>query len=259
MANQETRPRYFPRILHIDEVGSTNAEAMSLAMFGETGPVWIRASRQTEGRGRSGRQWMSEPGNLFASLLMRLTAPAPKAYQLSLVTGVAVIEAVREAVQFASETDLRLKWPNDILVNGAKAGGILVESSTVPDTDQAPGGLAAVVGIGLNLVSHPDDLGRPVTHLETHGSVPPAHILLEHIGASLNHWMGVWAEGEGFPAVREAWLQSAHPIGERMSVNAGNGAVEGGFVGIDAEGALLLDVAGRGRQRFTFGDVSLSG
>lgn len=259
MANPETRPTYFPRILHIDEVGSTNAEAMRLAMFGETGPVWIRASRQTEGKGRSGRPWMSEPGNLFASLLMRLTAPAPKAYQLSLVTGVAVIEAVREAVQFAPETDLRLKWPNDILVNGAKAGGILVESSSVPDTPQAPGGLAAVVGVGLNLVSHPDDLGRPVTHLGAHGSVPPAHILLEHIGASLNHWTGVWAEGDGFSAVGEAWLQSAHPIGERMSVNTGSGAVEGGFAGIDAEGALLLDVVGRGRQRFTFGDVTLPG
>ena len=108
MANPETRPKYFPRILHIDEVGSTNVEAMRLAMFGETGPVWIRAIRQTEGKGRSGRQWMSEPGNLFASLLMRLTAPAPKAYQLSLVTGVAVIEAVREAVQFASDTEYAL-------------------------------------------------------------------------------------------------------------------------------------------------------
>jgi BirA family biotin operon repressor/biotin-[acetyl-CoA-carboxylase] ligase len=259
MANPETRPKYFPRILHIDEVGSTNVEAMRLAMFGETGPVWIRAIRQTEGKGRSGRQWMSESGNLFASLLMRLTAPAPKAYQLSLVTGVAVIEAVREAVQFASNTEIRLKWPNDLLINGAKAGGILVESSIVPDTDQSPGGLAAVVGIGLNLVSHPDDLGRPVTHLEAHGDVPPAHILLENIGASLNHWTGVWAEGDGFPAVREAWLQSAHPIGERMSVNAGNSPVEGGFAGIDAEGALLLDVANHGQQRFTFGDVSLSG
>jgi BirA family biotin operon repressor/biotin-[acetyl-CoA-carboxylase] ligase len=175
------------------------------------------------------------------------------------VTGVAVIEAVREAVQFASDTDIRLKWPNDLLVNGAKAGGILVESSIVPDTDQSPGGLVAVVGIGLNLVSHPDDLGRPVTHLEAHGSVPPAHILLEHIGASLNHWCGVWAEGAGFPAVREAWLQSAHPIGERMSVNAGSSPIEGGFAGVDTEGALLLDVADYDQQRFTFGDVSLSG
>jgi BirA family biotin operon repressor/biotin-[acetyl-CoA-carboxylase] ligase len=175
------------------------------------------------------------------------------------VTGVAVIETVREAVQFASETDIRLKWPNDILVNGAKAGGVLVESRTVPEADQAPGGLAAVVGVGLNLVSHPDDLGRPVTHFEAHGSAPPAHVLLEHIGASPNHWVGVWAEGDGFPAVREAWLKSAHPIGERMSVNTGSGPIDGAFAGIDAEGALLLDVAGHGQTRFTFGDVSLSG
>ena len=256
MTASETRPRYFPRILHIDEVGSTNAEAMQLAQYGEMGPVWIRAARQTEGRGRSGRQWASEPGNLFASLLMRLRSPA-RAYQLSLVAGVAVVEAIRNAVAFEPDADVRLKWPNDILVGDAKTGGILVESSTVPETADSPGGFVAVVGIGVNLVSHPQGLDRPVTHLGAHGSAPPAHLLLEVIGASVNRWVETWAEGEGFDAVRTAWLQAAHPIGERMSINTGAGVVDGEFRGIDAEGALLLHLPGAGERRFTYGDVTL--
>lgn len=258
MTAPETRPKFFPRILHIDEVGSTNAEALRLAQYGEMGPVWIRAARQTEGKGRSGRQWASEPGNLFASLLMRLNSPA-RAYQLSLVAGVAVIEAIRNAVAFAPGEDVRLKWPNDILVGTAKAGGILVESTMVAETPQSLGGFVAVVGIGLNLASHPQGLDRPVTHLGAHGTAPPPHLLLEVIGASMNNWVGVWAEGEGFEAVRSAWLQSAHPIGERMTINTGSGVVDGEFRGIDAEGALLLHVAGAGERHFTFGDVTLPG
>src|SRR5262245_60658958 len=105
---------------------STNAEALRRALAGEMGPLWIVAERQTGGRGRSGRSWLSEPGNLHASLLTVLPVSAPEAAQLSLVAGVAAVDAIRVAMSLPKDDALRLKWPNDVLITRAKAGGILV-------------------------------------------------------------------------------------------------------------------------------------
>lgn len=240
------------RILEFDTLSSTNAEAMRLALTGEQGPLWIAAKRQTAGRGRSGRAWASADGNLFASLLLTLTTPAPKAYQLSLVAGVAANDAIRETMRPAPR-DLRLKWPNDLYIGRAKAGGILVESTTKAS------GIAAVVGIGINLVSVPDGLDREVASLEALGlKAPTPSALLHALAASFEAWFAIWQEGAGFPALREAWLERAHPIGDRMSIETGTGKVHGAFAGLDPEGALLLkDETGR-LASFTFGDVTLT-
>jgi BirA family biotin operon repressor/biotin-[acetyl-CoA-carboxylase] ligase len=241
------------RLLHVECVDSTNAEAMRRAEAGEPGGLWIIADTQTAGRGRSGRRWFSEPGNLTASLLIRLATPAPKAYQLSLVAGVAVTDAISATMSLAPEACVRLKWPNDILIGAAKAGGILVESS------MGAAGLVAVIGIGINLVSHPEGLGRAATHLGAHGPAPEPDALLSEIAIAMDRWLERWGEGRDFASVREAWLARAHPIGERLSINTGAEAVEGLFGGIDQEGALLMrDGSGRER-RFSFGDVTLAG
>lgn len=245
---------FFPgverRLARLAAVDSTNAEALRRAAAGERGPLWIMADVQTAGRGRAGRTWVSEPGNLHASLLVTLSAPAPKAYQLSLVAGIAVFDAIGEAMRPAPE-GLRLKWPNDILIGREKAGGILIESTA------SPAGLAAVIGIGIDIASVPPDLGRPVTHLALHGTCPGPDVLLAHIAAATEHWLGLWAEGKGFPTIRSAWLNRAHPIGERMSIDTGSERIEGAFLGLDEEGALVLDTQA-GPRRFTFGDVSLA-
>ena len=117
------------RHVHLDEVDGTNAEAMRRVLAGERGRLWISADRQLSGRGRSGRSWASAPGNLFASVVATLDCPPAAAGQLSLVAGVAAIDAIRRAGEVPG---LRLKWPNDILVGNAKAGGILVESTSQP-------------------------------------------------------------------------------------------------------------------------------
>lgn len=239
-----------PRVHRHASLESTNAEAMRLAAAGETGPVWITADEQTAGRGRSGRSWLSRAGNFQASLLITLSAASPKPYQLSLVAGVAVFDAIAAAM--APPPGLRLKWPNDIYIGSGKAGGILIESSATP------AGLAAVIGIGLNLVAYPDDLDRPVTCLAAHGTAPAPDAVLAHVAAAMAHWLAIWAEGQGFSAIREAWLIRAHPIGERMSINTGAETVPGAFSGIDDDGALVLELAGGGLRRFTFGDVSLA-
>jgi BirA family biotin operon repressor/biotin-[acetyl-CoA-carboxylase] ligase len=238
------------RLERLDTVDSTNAEAMRRAVAGEPGPLWIMADVQTAGRGRAGRSWTSEPGNLQASLLVTLDAPVSKAYQLSLVAGIAVFDAIRVGLG-TSTPGLRLKWPNDILIDGSKVGGILIESSTTS------AGLSAVIGIGINIAASPDLPDRPATCLAAHGFQPDPQALLAEIAGATNTWLAIWDEAAGFATIREAWLNRAHPIGERMSINTGSERIAGAFLGLDSEGALLLDAEGDARQ-FTFGDVSLS-
>lgn len=240
------------RTLRLASVDSTNAEAMRHAAAGERGPLWIVAEVQSSGRGRSGRQWSSPAGNLYASLLTHLASPAPKAYQLSLVAGVAVIDAIRATTRLAPGTELRLKWPNDVLVGAAKAGGILVESSGGAD------GIAAVIGIGVNLTAHPDLSDRKVTHLAAHGSAPDREALLVALAAAMDEWLDVWAESRGFAAVREAWLARCGALGQLISVNTGREAIEGTFCGVDEDGALLLQDGSGRERRFSFGDVTLA-
>lgn len=244
------------RLERLAAVDSTNAEAMRRALAGERGPLWIMADVQTAGRGRAGRSWASASGNLHASLLVTLDAPAARAPQLALVAGVAVVDAIAAAMRPAPP-GLRLKWPNDILIGSEKAGGILIESTTAPGTGTDPAALAAVIGIGLNVASRPEGLDQPATFLAAHGACPAPAALLAHIAEQAASWLAAWDEGAGFAAVREAWLNHAHPIGERLSINTGSERIAGTFLGLDQEGALVLG-AESGTRRFAFGDVSLA-
>jgi BirA family biotin operon repressor/biotin-[acetyl-CoA-carboxylase] ligase len=239
------------RLIVLDEVDGTNTEALRRVQAGERGPLWIRADRQTAGRGRSGRTWSSQSGNLFASYVTSLSCPPLKAGQLSLVAGVAAIDAIRRA---GDVPGLRLKWPNDVLISGAKVGGILVESST--PAPQA--GIVAVVGIGLNLVSAPEDLGRAATFLARHAIELSPHEALCFLAQTMKHWIDLWDNGDGFARVREAWLQRAGAIGEPLTINAATGPVAGTFAGIDESGALLIDDADGRQMSFAFGDVTLT-
>jgi BirA family biotin operon repressor/biotin-[acetyl-CoA-carboxylase] ligase len=238
------------RIVRLEEVDGTNAEAMRRVLRGERGPLWIMADRQTAGRGRSGRTWGSSPGNLFATYVAEIDAPLAKAAQLSIVAGLAVFDAISRA---GDVPGLRLKWPNDILVGQAKLGGILVESTSRPPQP----GTIVLTGIGLNLVSAPQDLGRSATFLATHGiSLSPDEALC-FLAQTMDDWMHIWDRGEGFTQVRAKWLERAGPLGEALTVNAGAGPVAGRFAGLDADGALLLDTDD-GQLSFSFGDVTLA-
>jgi len=237
------------KLLDLDEIDGTNAEAMRRVLAGERGPLWIVADKQSSGRGRSGRAWASTPGNLFASFVTTLDCPPASAGQLSLVAGIATIEAIRRA---GGVPGLRLKWPNDILVGTAKTGGILVESTSRPPQP----GIVAVIGVGLNLVSAPDDLGRAATFLARHGlSLSPREALC-FLAHTMNDWIRIWESGDGFAQVRAAWLARAGAIGEALTVNTTGGRVSGTFAGLDDTGALLLDDADGRQLSFSFGDVT---
>jgi BirA family biotin operon repressor/biotin-[acetyl-CoA-carboxylase] ligase len=242
-------------LAHLVEIDSTNAEAMRRALAGETGPLWVLADRQTAGRGRSGRAWVSAAGNLFASLLVASDYPIVKAGQLSLVAGVAAVDALRKAGALASGAELRLKWPNDILIGAEKTGGILVESSTRGAGD----GRVTVIGVGLNLASAPPALEGRATFLAAHGLTLSPRAALCFLAEAMDAWLETWNGGEGFALVRAAWLQRAGAPGEPLTVHAAEGPIEGRFVGLDADGALVIADADGARRHFTYGDVTLSG
>ncbi|MGZ8409758.1 MAG: biotin--[acetyl-CoA-carboxylase] ligase [Hyphomicrobium sp.] len=242
------------RVLHLDETGSTNSEAMRLAGEGAPSGTWVIADRQTAGRGRSGRAWVSPVGNFHASVILRNVSPLEKAAQLALVSGLALHAAVMASTGGTLTQPVELKWPNDILLGRKKLGGILVESSVSRREQSA----LAVVGIGLNLVHHPELVDRPATDLSAHGaSIAPLNFL-PSLDRSMQEWISNWASGDGFATVREAWLARSLPLGTRLTVNAGQNIVTGVFAGLDPAGALLLMAPTGALQTVTFGDVALS-
>lgn len=226
----------------VAQTGSTNGDMLARAKAGAVEGEWLRAERQTAGRGRQGRAWDSPAGNFYGSTLVRLRPGDPSAATLGFVAAVALAEvmtalAPREggnpvrAAAFAGERDgLSLKWPNDILLGGAKLSGILLERADD----------AVVVGIGVNLAHHPDLPDRPTTSLAAHdvviGPAPFADVLAE----SFARWLSRWRT-EGFAPVRARWLELAHPTGTALAARLPDGsALDGRFAGLDADGALIL-------------------
>ncbi len=252
-----------PPLVMLDEVDSTNAEAQRRAAAGERGPLWICARAQTQGRGRSGRSWGSPRGSLAASLLFCPNVPLARLPELALVAGVATADALAALLSRnlganpmgsvpagTPKSLLRIKWPNDILLDEAKVSGILIESTRY-DHDQI-----AILGIGINIADTPVITDRAVTSLAEHGIITTPDDLAPRLAAAISRRLDQWSDGDGFAQIRAAWLERAGPLGSGIAVNAGHGSVSGTFAGLDTDGALLFqDGMGR-RQRFTFGDVT---
>jgi BirA family biotin operon repressor/biotin-[acetyl-CoA-carboxylase] ligase len=227
---------------------------LELAAAGELGPLWVVARRQTLGRGRNGRHWASAPGNLYASLLLRPACPLAIVHQLSLLAGVAVCEAIGAAARGAPLPGLRLKWPNDVLIGGAKCAGILPESRS----RAGDAAILAVIGIGINIATHPTGLGRAATDLAAHGLRLTPEAMLARVSEAMARWLAHWDLGAGFARVRAGWLEAAGGAGESLTVNTGAEQISGSFVDLDAGGALVLRDASGVLRTLTFGDVSLA-
>jgi BirA family transcriptional regulator, biotin operon repressor / biotin---[acetyl-CoA-carboxylase] ligase len=235
------------------EIGSTNTEGMARLAAGERGPLWLRAERQTTGRGRDGRAWSSPAGNLSASLVQQLFCAPTAASQLSLVAGVALIAALGA---IAPAVPCRLKWPNDVLVGDAKLAGILVECTVLaaakPGTRASMG---AVIGFGVNLATAPDLTDRASTALSQHGVTCAPADFLTVLARQLNDWFERWNGSAGFPLVRERWLAAGPELGTMLTVRGTTTPCCGQFAGLDHDGALLLIGDTGVVQRITFGDV----
>jgi len=231
-----------------DTLGSTNAEALTLARGGERSPLWVTAARQTAGRGRRGNVWTSEPGNLHASLLLRDAAPAPHLPELCFVAALAVRDAVC-AVAPAVAAKLRLKWPNDLLHDRAKLAGILIEAESVG------GSTATVVGIGVNCAHHPVNTSYPATNLAAHGAEAAPKSLFRALSGALETRLAQWDRGAGFAAIRAEWLTHAAGIGSDIVVRLANRELSGKFESLDATGRLMLRLADGKLEAVTAGEV----
>ena len=235
-------------LIALDEAGSTNDEARERAARGapEGTVVWARVQRA--GRGRRGRSWISPPGNLYFSVILRPACEARSVAQLSFVAALAVLDLVDELLPGRA----RCKWPNDVLVDGGKVAGVLLESAL------GPGGRVdwVVLGIGVNLASHPGIEGPvPSTSLADAGAMTLApEEALPPVLAALAHRRREW-ETQGFAAVRSAWLARAHGLGGPVRVANGERRLTGIFEGLDEGGALVLAQAGGERLSIAAGDV----
>jgi BirA family biotin operon repressor/biotin-[acetyl-CoA-carboxylase] ligase len=230
---------------------STNDEAMRRARAGEPGPLWIAAREQTRGRGRQGRAWVSPQGNLAASLLLIDPAPVALAPQLGFVAGVALARTVRGLGLAASRAEL--KWPNDLVVEGAKLSGLLLEAAQMGD-----GRLACVIGFGVNVVAHPDGLPYPATSLAQMGVEISAEALLASLAENMALWLDRWQGGLEFERIRAAWLEHAAGRDKNIRIVSAGRELEGFFRGIDATGQLMLETK-NGRETVAAGDVFLPG
>jgi BirA family transcriptional regulator, biotin operon repressor / biotin---[acetyl-CoA-carboxylase] ligase len=223
------------RLVIHDEIGSTNDEAVAAARIDDPGRLWIIARRQTRGRGRQGRHWTSPEGNFHGSLLLRDVVSLPKAPELGFVIGVALARALR--LLTADDNRLRIKWPNDILFDGAKLAGILLESVQL-----ANGGLACVIGIGVNCSSAPLDVPYRATSLQAVLARPiTPQDVLSALTAEFISWLEIWSAGDGFGKIRDEWLRLAAGIGAPVKVVMPTRVFEGQFRTIDESGRLILD------------------
>ena len=229
-----------------DTLDSTNDEAKRRAQAGETGPLWIIARHQSAGRGRRGRGWTSKPGNLFTTGLFKLDAGPARAAQLSFAAALSVGDVAAGVI---NPDRVRLKWPNDVLIDGRKVCGILLESGSHP-----AGGLWLAVGVGINLAHHPNDAERPATDFSVHGAGLSPEEACERLAERFEHWRSIWAR-DGFAPLREAWLARAWGLGERCAARLEGETVEGVFADLSEDGSLRLDLMDGGRRFISAGDV----
>lgn len=239
-------------LIEFDEAGSTNAEAARMARDGAPDGTVVSARRQSAGRGRRGRDWVSREGNLYMSVLMRPAVPLAAAAGLSLVAAVAVGDTV---CRFLSDpARVRHKWPNDVLVGGAKIAGILLESAggTRGTVDWV------VVGCGINVASHPQMDSLQATDLSAENDGAGQDVAVRDVLTVLLDGLRIWRERwetAGIAPVRDAWLARARGLGEDIIVRLPREELRGRFDGLDEGGALLLRLSDGSVRTISAGDV----
>jgi BirA family biotin operon repressor/biotin-[acetyl-CoA-carboxylase] ligase len=238
-------------VLILDETDSTNAEARRRAEAGEVGPLWIAARRQTAGRGRRGRQWGSDSGNLFTSLLLLTQKSPAEAAQLTFAASLAVADLLDRYVPPALVT---IKWPNDVLLDGRKTSGILIESGPAPS-----GGLWLAVGIGVNLSQTPGETERPAIciaeHL-AHGVVaaPSVDEAAKALAETFDAWLDRWTT-LGFQPILDAWIARTPGLHGPCTARLTNETLTGTADGVEADGSLRLKLPDGSLRVISAGDV----
>lgn len=221
---------------------------MDRARAGETGPLWLVADVQTSGRGRNTRNWVSPAGNLYASLLLTDPSPPPHIAELSFVLSLALRDAVLAAAHLHDDPTIKLKWPNDLMVEGSKAAGLLLEGG------QAGGTPYVVAGFGVNVVSHPEGTTHKATHLEAAGLRIDRDALMASLSDAVARRLALWERGANFARIRKDWLTVAYGLKRPLRVNTLTESFEGLFESVDEIGRLVVATGG-GQRIVSAGEV----
>ena len=240
------------RLAELTATGSTNADCVAAATRGESGNLWIRADRQSAGRGSRGRDWISQKGNLFASVLVDVPARTIKLPTLTFAASLALADALQECAE-ASRTapEIAVKWPNDVLLEGGKVAGILLESHVLGKRH------VAVTGFGVNCVSHPAETGHRATHLADHGLDVEARQLLGILARCFARRLEQWRWGHGFAEIRADWLARAAGLDAPIEIRLPDVTHRGRFETVDEDGLIVIAAEGGSRERFSVADVFL--
>jgi BirA family transcriptional regulator, biotin operon repressor / biotin---[acetyl-CoA-carboxylase] ligase len=236
------------QLVTLKSADSTNNHAAELLKKGAVDQTVVTAKVQTAGRGRYGREWVSEEGNLFASLILKPVNERATWGQAGFVISLSIAEAL---LKIMPERDVRLKWPNDVLVAGRKIAGVLLEIKS-----DAKGNDALIAGFGVNCNSHPANTDTPATNLagELGADIAPEKVL-EGVLEAFEGYYALWQE-KGFPAIRPAWLALAKDLKKQVSVRFAGKEIKGEFVDIGSDdGALYIKKADGETERLSAGDV----
>jgi BirA family biotin operon repressor/biotin-[acetyl-CoA-carboxylase] ligase len=236
------------RLEHVAEIGSTNASLVARAQAGERGPLWLVADVQVAGKGRNSRHWVSPAGNLYASLLLTDPAPALHIAELSFVFALALRDAVLAAAGIHDDPRLTLKWPNDLMAEGMKTAGLLLEGG------QAGGVPFVVAGFGVNVVSHPEGTAHKATHLVATGLSIGRDGLFAALSSAVARRLRQWSRGMDFATIRSDWLKHAHGLGRPMRIATLSRSFEATFEGVDDTGRLIA-LTPAGREVVSAGEV----
>lgn len=227
--------------------------ALDAARSGDPGPLWITAERQLTGKGRRDRPWVSERGNLYASLLLVDAALPEDMMNMPLVAALGVRNGLA-SLKGAGRLDIAIKWPNDILINARKSVGILLENERLPDKR-----LATVMGFGVNVANIPQDLPYPATGLWQEGLTATVPEVFEAIALHVEAALALWDRGRNFAAIRQAWMGHAAGIGKACRVNMPDGTLTGIFADLDPLGRLILSQPGGRTRAISAGELFLLG
>ena len=241
------------RLEVFETVGSTNAVALERAAGGDPGKLWLVSKRQESGRGRRGRAWSTSEGNLASTLLLIESYELKTAATLGFVAGLSLADALEAAFAAtgpAVPPKIGLKWPNDVLLDGAKLSGILLESSIL-----AKDSFAIAIGIGTNIVAFPDDLPYAATSLQALGSKCDAETLFAALSDAWSVNYRVWDEGRGLDTIRKRWLERAHGLGGNVAMQVEGKVIEGRFETIDEACRFVIRDNEGARVTVTAGDV----
>lgn len=239
-------------LLTYEVVASTNDTAFELAdKF--CSKLWVVSAEQNSGRGRRGRTWVSPKGNLYSSLLLSENLKVEDCIALSYIAGVSLMDSIYSFDRVDNSVDITIKWPNDILINGAKASGILLETKKINNRN------VVVVGIGLNILTKPEIDAYPTTCLHDSGIICTPEQLFERLSYYWIKNYDIYHNNDGKKLIIKKWLDYCSLVGKPVTVKLKNKSIIGSFEGLSEEFGCLIKMENNDTITINSGDILLGG